>query len=240
LEIGTNYGPTPYVVKIYTTTQINSRNSVTAEVLSNVLAKEFDLHAPSAALIHFPEDFRMYLNAECQIVLDLADERPKYGSEYLSPSSEFATAISKSTFKRHIDPDTLYAFDNFIRNGDRGERKTNLLLHNKKAWLIDHEMAFDISENTVNEFDQGIWQDKFCRNHISYGYLVKAGKKTKDSYFETFLEYLRILNINNLTPYFDQLERHGYQTQREQILIHLQHLKQNSINFVRLLKHFVQ
>lgn len=236
IEVGTNNGPTPYIAKIYTPDQIATSNSVTAEVLGNILAKEFDLHAPNAALIHFSAEFRMFLNAECQIVLDQADERPKFGSEYLFPSSEFTIELSKKTFKRFIDPDTLYAFDNFIRNGDRGERKTNLILHKKMAWVIDHEMAFDIDENTIDEFNRHTMQEKFCRHHLSYLYLKKSSKATKKAYFETFGYYLQILNINIILPYLDQLEIHGYITKRKQILQYLEHIKQNSTKFVSLLQ----
>ncbi|MEI8007747.1 MAG: HipA family kinase [Bacteroidota bacterium] len=240
IEVNTDHGPTPYIVKIYTIAQNAARNSITAEVIGNVLARGFELKVPDAAIIHFPEDFRMFLNSECQVVLDLADERPKFGSEYLSPVNEFTTEISKATFERHIDLDTLYAFDNYIRNSDRGERKPNLLLHNKKAWLIDHEMAFDISEQTIDQFNNKIWEDKFGRYHLSFRYLTKARKITKDHYFETFLEYLRLLNIGILNTYFDQLEAFGYDTKRKLILDYLEHVKQNSSNFVTILRHFIR
>lgn len=34
------------VMKLYTTTQIESRNSITAEIIGNILAKEFDFSVP--------------------------------------------------------------------------------------------------------------------------------------------------------------------------------------------------
>jgi len=240
IEVGTNDGPTSYIVKIYTVAQNITHNSVTAEVLGNVLAKEFDLKVPRAAIIHFPEDFRMYLNTECQMVLDLADERPKFGSEYLDPVFEYTPEMSQRTLERHIDLDTLYAFDNYIRNSDRGERKPNLILHNKSAWLIDHEMAFDITEKTIIEFEKGKWDDKFGRSHLSLRYLKRAGKNKKARYFETFSEYLRLLNISILHEYFDQLESFGYSTNKEQILSYLEHIKENSSNFVVILKNYLR
>jgi len=182
----------------------------------------------------------MVLNSHCQMTLDLADERPKFGSEYLDGSIEVPSDIQKSTFKRHIDLDTLFAFDNFIRNADRGQVKTNLLLHKKKAWLIDHEMAFDITANTNDEFNNLQWEERFWRYHLCYNHLKKASKSTKSSYFETFSEYLRLLNIGSLTSYFNQLESCGYITKRKEILAYLEYHKQNSCKFVNLLKTFLK
>lgn len=48
-----------------------------AEVIGNLLAKEFDLKSPAPAIINFSPEFRMKLNSECEEVLSIVDERPK-------------------------------------------------------------------------------------------------------------------------------------------------------------------
>jgi hypothetical protein len=45
------------------------------------------------------------------------------------------------------------------------------------------------------------------------------------------------LNVNSLAPYFQQLQTHGYDISLQPILnAYLHELKQNSSNFVNLLK----
>ncbi|HUB59622.1 MAG TPA: hypothetical protein VL978_02905 [Puia sp.] len=48
----------PYVVKVFTPELIQEKDSVTREVLGNVLARQFDLNVPNAALIDFDDDFK--------------------------------------------------------------------------------------------------------------------------------------------------------------------------------------
>ena len=239
VEVMTPDQPSPFVVKVYTAAQNRERNSITAEVLGNIAARSFELNVPDAALINFSEDFRMMLNQECQGVLDLADDRIKFGTSYIDRNFQFIPGMSKYRFSKHVDIDTLYAYDNFIRNGDRGERKPNILLTKNDLYLIDHEMAFDIDENTIENFSKGLWEDKFGQYHIAWSYLKKGSKSTKYGYFETFLEYLRLFNTGRLFQYFKQLEHHGYDTKQEQILPYLDHIKENSGKFVNILRRFL-
>jgi hypothetical protein len=236
--VNTPMGIKPYVAKLYLTDQIESRNSFTAEILGNHLAKEFDLEAPDVALINFSEDFKMKLKPDEHTQLERADERLKFGTLYIDGYKRFEPLLPKSKISRLVSIDTLYAFDNFIRNGDRGDHKPNILLTNKNAYLIDHEMAFDIDNDTVLNFENRVWEDRFARHHIFQSYLKKARKK--DFYFETFQEYLRVLNLNVLNPLFKEIERHDYETNRVQILEYLSHMKGNSGKFVTLLKGFTQ
>ncbi len=232
--------PTPYVVKLYTTDQNNSRNSTTAEVIGNIISSSFELSSPKAAFIHFPEDLRMKLPLVCNEILDNVDDRIKFGTEYIDSNFPFIPNMPKSQFSKHIDIDTLYAFDNFIRNSDRGDVKPNILLVKNGHYLIDHEMAFDIDENTIQKFNELNWEDKFGRYHIALNYLKRASKERKRQYFGTFLEYLRLLNINQLIPYFNQLENYGFSSNKELIIDYLEHIKQNSNNFVKILLTFIK
>ena len=53
-----------YVTKLYKTIDLEARNKMTAEVLGNLLAKEFDFNVPKAAIIEFDDNFRMSLGME--------------------------------------------------------------------------------------------------------------------------------------------------------------------------------
>ncbi|MBT1706638.1 hypothetical protein KK062_00305 [Fulvivirgaceae bacterium PWU5] len=235
--VQTPQGPKQYIVKLYTTSQIESKNCVTAEVVGNVLAKEFDLHAPTAALIHFSNDFVMRLGREEQSVLDKRDERVKFGTELIEGHFRFESGLEETLLTKYLEVDTLYAFDSFIRNGDRGQRKPNLLLTAlDKAWVIDHEMALDFSEETKDNLIKGIWEERFTRYHISYDYLINSQTKIEEDYFNAFEELTRTVNLNILIPYFNQLEAHFYDTNRVAVLSYLQFVKQNCATFVEILR----
>lgn len=67
---------------MFKTELIELRDSVANEVIGNVLAKEFNLPVPKAALIDLDEDFIATLrNQELIQILDERDYRLKFGSE---------------------------------------------------------------------------------------------------------------------------------------------------------------
>ena len=106
--------PRPYVVKLYKTIDIEARNKMTAEVLGNLLAREFGLNVPDAAIINFSDDFRLQLNAECEELLSVLDDRPKFGTEFIEAAFLYNQGFTRKETQDEIDPPTLYAFDYFI------------------------------------------------------------------------------------------------------------------------------
>lgn len=110
----------------------------------------------------------------------------------------------------------------------------------KEAILIDHELALQ-SKDIVN-IDINTWQieDSFTRYHLAYPYLKKLRGANKQQLFNDFSEYLRLLNIRRLTPYFNQLSKEGYPDYSQPILDWLNHIKQNSTTFVNKLKGSLQ
>lgn len=239
--VDTPQGIKPYVVKMFTAELVEKRNSVCNEVLGNVLAREFDLRVPNAALIEMEVDFEMTIKTdEAQEQYDLADERIKFGTELIEGNYLFNMAFTKRQASKMIELDTLFAFDNMIRNRDRNSGKPNLLVKGDSAFLIDHELGFEIDVKTLEDYLNGTWEEAFYRYHIFYNYLKKSRKSQKVGYFEEFHEYLRTLNINMLNNYFQQLHKHGYNISFQPILnSYLYELKQNSSNFVNLLKKII-
>lgn len=238
--VNTPEGLKPYVVKLYTTEHIEQHNSVTAEFIGNFLAREFDLNAPDAAFVEFDENFKTKLSAEQFEQLESADERLKFASAYIEGVPRFDRSLNKSQILSKIDIDTLYAFDNFIRNGDRGAFKPNLLLSKTEAWLIDHERALDIKINTILNFGKNIWEEKFTNYHIFHSYLKDSQKIVKEHYFNEFQEILRTLNLNKLNTLFEAIELQDYDTNKNMIMKYLQHIKENSVKFVTLLRETIQ
>lgn len=207
----------PYVVKLYRTLDIEARNKMTAEIFGNLMASEFDLNSPSPAIIDFTEDFRMSLNNDCEEILSLLDERAKFGTEYIEGAFLFAPQTPKEEADKIIPTDSLYAFDYFICNRDRTLQKPNLLVKNGGGILIDHEMALEVDENTLSNFNNGKWNDKY-QYHLFYDKLKASTHEEKQCYFEEFESYLQMLRLNKFNEVFIQLKDLGFNNLNEDIL----------------------
>jgi len=228
----------PYVVKLYKTKDIEARNKMTAEVLGNVLAGEFGLKAPKGAIIDFTPQFCQQLNEACEEVLTQVDERPKFGSEFIEGSFIYVPQTDRKTTKELLDPALLYAFDYFICNRDRNLNKPNLLIKQDKAYLIDHEMALEISNNTLSDFELGSWDSRF-QNHLFYSFLKKT-HGDKSNLFDEFLLYLQNINFQRLMPYFNKLEDLGFTTHKELILDCWKTIQNKSTIFATILSNSIQ
>lgn len=219
---------------------IELRDSVANEVIGNVLAKEFNLPVPQAALIDLDEDFVSTLrNPELIEILEERDYRLKFGSELLEGYFNFdSKAYNLNDVRKIIDIDSVYAFDNLIRNRDRNAAlKPNILIKSKEAYLIDHELGFeDIKEGIVSDMNKWEWDRRFCNYHIFYTFLKNSPHKIKKEYFHEFGEYLKYLNINNLEPYFKQLVEYGFSGNKHKLITnYLTEMKQNSSNFTNVM-----
>jgi hypothetical protein len=231
----------PYVVKLFETELIESRDSVANEVIGNVLAKEFNLPVPNAAFIDLDEDFIGTITNDSLLqILEAKDYRLKFGSELFEGYINFDyRAFSLSDVRKMIDIDSVYAFDNLIRNRDRnGQLKPNILIKSTDAVLIDHELAFEnISDDIVNKMNGWDWDRKFCNYHIFFEFLKNSPFKAKKEYFNEFEEYLKYLDINKLNSYFNQLKIYGFSDSKHDIIrSYLTGMKQNSSNFVNVLR----
>jgi len=229
-------GLKPFVTKLYTTAEVDNNNSVTNEIICNVLASQFDLKVPSCAFIDIPDSLQFKQPLECQIQYSNADPRLKFATEMLANVISAVPDLSKSYYSKRISLDTLYAFDNMIRNSDRGQQKTNLLLSSKTAFLIDHEYALH-QKNIIGINWKGLEIDRrFTNYHLLHPYLKRSIKAKKQHYFDEFQEYLKTLNTKQLNSYFTQLSAEGFTTQSVNINSWLQQVKQNSTTFVHSLK----
>ncbi len=239
--VDTPNGVKPYVVKMFTSDLVQRQDSVANEVLGNVLAEKFDLPVPSGALIEMDEDFRMKIRDPNVLdIYDRVDERLKFGCELIEGNILFNPAFTKSQAQKMIGLDTLFAFDCLIRNRDRNNGKPNLLVKSNSAYLIDHDLGFEIDNQAFEELRTGKWNENFYRYHIFWNYLKRSRKTTKATSFGEFQEYLRTSDFHSLKPYLTQLSRAGYSSARhEDITQWLALIKKNSTNFVNLLKSFI-
>jgi len=220
------------VMKLYTTDQIRNRNSVTAEVIGNILAQEFDFLVPQALFVRATGQFYQSIPKSLQKLLLQRDERLKFGSFYLENTTKLVPNLPLNQLDSNLNLASLYAFDNFIRNADRGEQKTNLLIQNETSdiYLIDHELAFDFNKQTIQNFQHGNCEPRFSTYHFAFPFL------DKNTDFSEFIEYLRTLNLNILNAYFDQLEELNFETQKDKIIPFLRWIKDHPNQFEQFLK----
>ena len=234
--VDTGNGIKSFVVKFFQREQEDLRHSVVNEVLGNVLAREFDLPCPTAALIELSEEFQLTLNRDQQKFMDSRDSRIKFGCDLIDDVNLFTHSLRKSSISKKLSIENLFAFDVLIRNHDRSSSKPNLLVGNSSAYLIDHELGFDLSAQALELMAKGEFERKYAEHHIFLPYLRKANRAAKKQYFDAFEFYLQSVNFGVLSPYFKQLKDEGYETDKERILEYLNAAKANCVNFVTNLK----
>lgn len=230
----------PFVVKLYRTIDIAARNKMTAEILGNLLALEFDLTVPTSAIIEFTDDFRMGLKQEHEEILSLLDERNKFGTEYIAGTFLYSPQTPLEKAKEIIPIDTLYAYDYFICNRDRTLSKPNLLVRNENGILIDHEMALEIDKATISNFENDIWNDKY-QYHLFYNLLKQSSLAEKETYFNDFESYLQMLRFNKYDGIFEQLKEIGFDNLKEEdIKSYFLAIIQNPQKFINILKKSIE
>lgn len=229
----TSTGLIPYVVKLYNYQQVENLHCVTNEIVGNILAKEFDLRVPTCALIEIPPDLVATLPFEMQDQFENSDDRLKFGTVQLQGVSSVIAGLNKQQLEKRFNLDTLYAFDNFICNRDRGSVKPNLLLSSEEAYLIDHELCFD-KNKMYTDAEKTDLEQIYTKHHLCYSYLKRTVKK--QTFFNEFTFYLRELRLAILNPYFQQLKIEGFDDYSDPIIHRIEHIKLKSTIFVNQLK----
>lgn len=230
-------GITTYAVKLYKKKAVDESFCVAKDVFSSVLATQFELETPEPALIEFPKSFIDGLSDKQKEELSKKDGRLKFGCKLIDGALPYLDTLHKNSLEKY-PVDTIYAFDNFIKNGDRKvqEGKSNILMKETKAYLIDHENSLNGLLQAINIFpnDWVYWQT----NHIFYSYLYKSRPDTKLRYFENFLEILKGVNFDILDTYGAQLRKIGHHNEEEYFTMkeYFTTLQQRPEKFVNLLR----
>lgn len=226
----------PYVVKLFTTDDVDHDNTVAREVFGSVLATEFDLPVPRPALVNFSRDFVRTLPDDVREILYQRDDRLKFASAFCENTSLLLPELPVGQIKKIIsDATTIYAFDTLINNKDRGNYKTNILISNESDsyFIIDHERAFKNMGRLLADINSNQFSDTL-QLHVLHHYL--SNKKDKSSLFAEFHEFLKVLNINKLDSYNSFLRKYNL-GHNDIVLIksYLSALKQKSGWFVNIL-----
>lgn len=229
-----------FVVKMFTPQQVNVQGSLQSEVICNFLATHFDLKVPEAALIEIPDQITMGLKPEEQQQYLRTDPRLKFGTRLLSNAPAALPELEKRYYTKRIQIDSLYAFDNLIRNADRGQQKTNLLVSNKDAFLIDHELALKTNELANITIDTYITEPKYTEHHLFHRFLKKTRKAGKRDFFNEFQENLMHLPIKTLQLHLNKLAHQGFSVDPVTINNWVSGVKAKSAKFVTLLRESVE
>lgn len=114
--------------------------ALVAELIAGLLAAQLDLPTPELALIDVPEPFgRSEPDPEIQDLLR-GSHGINVGLRYLDGAFNFALSAAGHL----ITPDfaaRLVWLDAFLTNPDRTHRNPNLLVWQRRVWLIDHGAA---------------------------------------------------------------------------------------------------
>lgn len=229
-----------YVVKLYSKSDVQQNLAVARDVITVALASEFDLKTPKPAFIRLDDSFLQTLTTDLQTEIQQKDNRLKFGCELLEDVNNFNDNLPNNIIEGLWQIDTVFAFDNLVRNFDRRTEKTNLLLQNREIYLIDHEYCLTIDQQVIDKLDTQNWIYAY-ENHVFYKFLSGRKKTTKDQYFNEFEELLKVIDVKVIDSYVAQLHELRFPTPNIEILKeYLQNCKQNSHKFVTLLKGILQ
>src|SRR5690606_4177437 len=127
-----------YVVKFRGAGQ--GPRALIAELIVGRLAAALGLHTPSLALIDVPPEFgRSEPDPEIQDLLR-ASHGTNVGLRYLDGAFNFALAAARDVIDSGFAARLVW-LDAYVTNPDRTHRNTNLLVHERRPWLIDHGAA---------------------------------------------------------------------------------------------------
>ncbi|MCG8319512.1 MAG: hypothetical protein MI921_08435 [Cytophagales bacterium] len=239
IKVNTPRGLKNYVVKLFNEEEVE-KNAISNEVFGSILARQFELNVPEPALFIFNDDFIKTLDDKCWQIVEERHKGVKFGCELLEGALLFDPKMRKNVANKIVDIDTIFAFDNLINNSDRNNHKPNLLVHHNEGYLIDHELGFSSKQKNFSNLDE--WNPSERNKwHIFYNYLKRSRVKTKKKYFQTFVEYLRVLNITILDTYAAQLLDNDLQINNyNSIIKFLGQVKSNPTRFVNLLKNIIK
>jgi len=231
----------PYVVKLFSQSNVEQQPCIAKEFICNLLAKEFDLLVPESGIINLHTKFflKTLKKRERQIL-----EKKFDGNTYASVLMD-GTLVTKgltNSLNSIEEKATIFAFDCLILNSDRGgfRNKPNMLIYEEQFMLIDHELTFSFIDNYNKEGLKKLLYNIIekrqvvpyqFQQHLFYESL-KDYKGVKAGLFDTFNEYLSKLNINKLELLLKELERNEIYTGSSIFLMeYLREIKSNNEKF---------
>ena len=120
--------------------------ALVAEVIVGLLAERASLPVPELALLHLDEVFgRTERDPEIQDILQ-GSRGLNVGLRFLDQAFNFDPVAVADLVAPELAADLVW-FDAFVTNIDRTPRNPNLLIHDRRLWLIDHGAALYFHHN---------------------------------------------------------------------------------------------
>ena len=233
-----------FVVKMFTSKQIQQQNAVAKEVFGNVLATAFDLPVPEFVFVRFDTLFLETLPSEYRDIEQNSHRGLRFGSRFASGYAIWDNTLPAALLDLPMMA-SVYAFDNLLRNLDRGgfRKKPNLLIRDGSFLLIDHEQIFPFADDPehyndapILDFRQGKWTYPYAL-HSFYPHLQSLPEVQKTKIFTIFAACLRRFDPYILEEWAQVLtENHQPVGNLELILDYLTVVKHSPEAFVYLLQ----
>ena len=226
--------PEKYVLKFFSSKDLNDDNFIAHEFICNWLANELDLSTPEVSLISIDDDFISTIPTHLIPDLQKCPRGLFFGSKHIL-AQEYSPALHNRYLTKDDIPNIL-AFDMLVLNTDRRKEKPNLLMEENDFVLIDHEKAMVYDSPNLNQIPFQI------TNHLLFDRAKKLYRANGPNIFDSFKFYLDNLNLKPLYPIVEQLEDINLANSKELIWIeYLQNItNRNSNKFLDLLIHLLQ
>jgi hypothetical protein len=166
-----------------------------AELIGGELARALGLKVPEIVFCNLDPAFgRSEPDEEIQDLLK-ASVGLNLGLHYLSGAITFDPVVTAIDAKLASQ---IVWLDSLITNVDRTDHNTNMLMWNKKLWLIDHGAALYFHHSWQNVMDKGRRPFPQIKNHVLLPFAAELN--TVDAEFHSILNADRIRSIISIIP----------------------------------------
>jgi len=236
------------VLKLFRQERYGDENPTLNEFLATFIAREFDLECPEAFILTFDELDARLMSQEfsAAIVAGGGIGGAYFCSKHIDGALPYAISMGNTDFAPdHYE--CIYAFDVLIRNTDRRVNKPNLLISSGHSYLIDHEQCFFGCDNYQRiRYNQPSWNfinpgAGIRGPHLFLSTLKRQKRSSNRITFDTFVEGLSTLNLNNIEQEVRLLERYDIDISNWYVVKnYLQEVRQDIPGFIQLLNELIE
>jgi hypothetical protein len=139
------------------------KKALIAEILGAELARSFGLNVPEIVFMNLDERFsKTEPDEEIQDLLDFSIGL-NLGMHFISGAITYDPLVPRVDY---LTASKIVLLDSIISNIDRTAKNTNLLIWDKRIWLIDHGAAFYFHHNWKTWEDHLNRTFPFVKNHV--------------------------------------------------------------------------
>lgn len=205
----------PYIVKLFTDKATFQQYPVYKEVIACEIACQLNISTPNYALANFSSDFiDSALGDKERDILKTKHNGLKFASCFQKGMMPFSIGVENNIISIN-DVASVFAFDCLMFNGDRVERKPNILFDDEGYMAIDHEQTIPFIDNTIDFYNK-IMERFRNRNilykyssHLFFNYLRGLSTAKKKGLFLNFQSDLSNIDIEHIVTIITNLSNNG-------------------------------